>query len=388
VWEYRWYDTVVQGGKRPYRKLQVGTVDQYRTQAAARRALDAMRLNINKPTRSNPMQMTVADLIKHYESKELGKDRHGKTETTCEVYRIFIRTWIEPRWGKYRLFDVRTAEVEEWLRGQSLITQRGEQLANGTKGKLRNIFSALYSHAVRWEFASINPITGPSKGAGVRQSAKRRRTPDVLTALEVRKIMMELREPHHTLVLLAASTGFRSSELRGLKWQDVDFEACTANLQRGVVGKHIGEMKTASSKRLVPIAREVAHALQKLRSMSAYNEPGDWVCASVTANGRVPMWLGVLMTDHIKPAVKRAGVGKHVSWQTFRHSFSTMMKANGEDIKTVQESLRQSTLRITMETYTQAVPEHIRLAHNKIAGQLIGVPAATDATATEALVAP
>jgi integrase len=90
----------------------------------------------------------------------------------------------------------------------------------------------------------------------------------------------------------------------------------------------------------------------------------------------------------IQPAVERAGVGKHVSWHTFRHSFATLLKANGEDIKTVQESLRQSTLRIAMETYTQAVPEHIRLAHNKIAGQLIGMPAATDGVATEALVAP
>jgi integrase len=132
----------------------------------------------------------------------------------------------------------------------------------------------------------------------------------------------------------------------------------------------------------------VAYALQKLRSTSAYNQPGDWICASVTAKGRVPMWLGVLMTDHIQPAVKRAGVGKHVSWHTFRHSFATLLKANGEDIKTVQESLRQSTLRIAMETYTQAVPEHIRLAQNKIAGQLIGMPAATTGRATEALVAP
>lgn len=190
VWKYRWYDTAPQGGKRPYRKLQVGTVEQYRTQAAARRALDAMRLDINRPTRSNPTQMMVADLIEHYAAKELGKDRHSKAETTVEVYRGFIEQWIQPRWGSYRLKEVRTAEVEEWLR--STLVGHGKQpkpLAGGTKAKIRNIFSALFSHAVRWEFASMNPITGPSRGSGVRQSGRRQRTPDVLTISEIRRIL-------------------------------------------------------------------------------------------------------------------------------------------------------------------------------------------------------
>jgi integrase len=232
--------------------LQVGTVDQYRTQAAARRGLESLAAQYQQ---NNPIESYADDgsrldqALRVQEARQRrawkdGDNVRGVSHLHSDVDRTAM--------GKYRLVDVRTAEVEEWLRGQSLITQRGKQLANGTKGKLRSIFSA--SYAVRWEFASINPITGPSKGAGVRQSAKRRRTPDVLTALEVRKIMMEFQEPHRTLVLLAASTGFRSSELRGLKWQDVDFDACTINLQRGVLGKHIGEMKTASSRHLVPIA--------------------------------------------------------------------------------------------------------------------------------------
>jgi integrase len=381
VWEYRWYDPAATNGsgKRVYRKLIIGTVQEFKTESSAKRQLESMKLNINAPTtRKHPAQMTVSDLIAHYTEKEMGADRHSKTEGTCATYRTFIETWIAPRWGKYRIADVRTAEVEEWLRGSALRAKQdgAKPLANGTKAKIRNIFSALFSHAIRWEFASANPITGPSKGSGVRQSSKRERTPDVFTAAETRSILTELEEPHRTLVMLAASTGFRSSEIRGLKWGDVDFEACTIKLQRSVVGKHVGEMKTASSKRLVPIAKGMAAALRTLRGASAYNQREDWVCASPKAKGRVPIWLGVLMTDHIQPAAKRAGVEKHVTWHGFRHSFSTLLKANGEDIKTVQESLRHATVRITMETYTQAVPEHIRQAQEKIAGQLFASPAA------------
>src|SRR5205823_6015113 len=48
-------------------------------------------------------------------------------------------------------------------------------LARGSKAKIRNLMSALYSHAIRWEWAEKNPIKR------VRQSAKRSRVPDVLT---------------------------------------------------------------------------------------------------------------------------------------------------------------------------------------------------------------
>jgi hypothetical protein len=124
-----------------------------------------MRLDINKPTRSNPMQMTVADLIEHYAAKELGKDRHSKAETTVEVYRGFIEQWIKPGWGSYWLTEVRTAEVEEWLR--STLVGHGKQpkpLAGGTKAKIRNIFSALLllrlAVGVRFDEPDHRPFKG------------------------------------------------------------------------------------------------------------------------------------------------------------------------------------------------------------------------------------
>jgi integrase len=95
-----------------------------------------------------------------------------------------------------------------------------------------------------------------------------------------------------------------------------------------------------------------------------------------------------MMEDHIRPAISRAGIAKHVSWHTFRHSYATQLKANGEDIKTVQESLRHSTARMTMETYTQAVPEHIRRAQERIAEQLFVPPVMATGTGTEVHVAP
>ena len=62
-----------------------------------------------------------------------------------------------------------------------------------------------------------------------------------------------------------------------------------------------------------------------------------------------------VMCDYIQPAARKLGINKKMSWHTFRPTFSTLLKANGEDVKVVQELLRHSTARTTLDTYTQAL---------------------------------
>ena len=72
------------------------------------------------------------------------------------------------KWGDYALSDVRTVHVEEWLGTLPL--------ANASKAKIRSILSAIFNHAMCYEWMDRNPITL------VRHSAKRKREPDVLSA--------------------------------------------------------------------------------------------------------------------------------------------------------------------------------------------------------------
>lgn len=88
--------------------------------------------------------------------------------------------------------------------------------------------------------------------------------------------------------------------------------------------------------------------------------------ASLKSTGRVPIWGDSALEDHVRPALKRAGIKKHVSWHVFRHSFATLLKSNGEEIKTVQESLLHSTSAISLDVYTQAIPLALRHAQERI----------------------
>jgi len=62
----------------------------------------------------------------------------------------------------------------------------------------------------------------------------------------------------------------------------------------------------------------------------------------------------------------RLGILKQLSWHTFRHTFSTLLKANGEDVKVVQELLRHASAKITLDTYSQALNPQKRTAQSKV----------------------
>jgi site-specific recombinase XerD len=67
-----------------------------------------------------------------------------------------------------------------------------------------------------------------------------------------------------------------------------------------------------------------------------------------------PFWPNAVLQKIIRPAALRAGINKRVGWHTFRHTFSTMLIANGENVKVVQELMRHANSRCTLEVYSQA----------------------------------
>ena len=56
----------------------------------------------------------------------------------------------------------------------------------------------------------------------------------------------------------------------------------------------------------------------------------------------------------IRPAVLLAGINKKIGWHTFRYTYSTLLIANGENVKVVQELMRHASSRFTLEIYSQA----------------------------------
>lgn len=357
VWEFRWYEPTTNDGT-VYRKKVIGTIEEYQTESQAQRAADALRLTINAEQTSK--SVSISALVEHYRTEELSDENQRKAFSTKQAYKFYLKNWIMPRWGSFSLKDVKPVAVESWL--------KSVPRSRGSKAKIRNIMSALFNHARRYEWTDRNPITL------VRQSAKRERLPEVLTDEELQALIPHLSVRDRMLVLLDACTGLRVGELLGLKWSDVDFENGQLHVTRSVVDQVVGDCKTEASQKPVPLDSFLAEELLTWRSGCAYNQDDDWVFASPLTKGRQPYWPENLMKRGIRPAAKRAKIAKHISWHTFRRTFSTLLKANGEDIKTVQELLRHANSKITLDIYTQAVTPAKRAAQTKIVEMIVQKP--------------
>jgi len=86
--------------------------------------------------------------------------------------------------------------------------------------------------------------------------------------------------------------------------------------------------------------------------------------------GKQPYWPMTIMRMFIKPVAKRLGMG-NISWHTFRHTYSSLLHANGEDPKVVQELLRHSSIKVTMDIYTQAVTSEKRKAQSRVVEMIV-----------------
>jgi integrase len=108
-----------------------------------------------------------------------------------------------------------------------------------------------------------------------------------------------------------------------------------------------------------------------LERQTAYADAEDWVFASEHVQGRMPPWPDTLLDRVLQPAAKRAKIAKWVGFHTFRHTYSTLLKANGEDVKVVQELMRHANISTTMNIYTKALTPAKREAQSRVVDVLM-----------------
>ena len=398
---FRWWEFPPQPASPIRRKREVGRVDSMTIeQAEAIVAPWKIAANARRP---GPHSIrTMGELIAHFRISEMPEfndpdlnseaapadftEDERRSWSTKSRYHNLLITRIEPYWAKVPLASVVAGEVEKWLDEQTCFPSKKKQpdeveekpknLAAGSKAKIRDLMSVIFNHATRWGIFPTNPISGPGpKGGGVRQSTKREGTPDILEIGEMRSILAELGIRERALLSLDMITGLRRGELAGLKWKDIDFGNLVVNVVRSVVDQRTGKCKTEASAKPVPIDQYTADDLKAWRSVATFRNPEDWVFATDSnragkKRGKQPLWLAKIMSHHIQPLVKKLGMNKRVGWHTFRRTFTSLLTANNENVKVVQELLRHASVRTTLDIYAQAKMDAKRRAQAKIANSL------------------
>jgi integrase len=350
VFEYRYYKTRADG-KRVQANFVVGTVDELRTEAGAWAKIRNIGFDPNVSV-SSGKPITFGGLAKDYIRVELSDDQSQaaipKAHSTVVTYCRYLNRHILPRWETVRASDMEPLEIQNWL----LLLRKGG-LANSTLVKIRNVMLVIFKHGQRCGFLARTQEANPI--IFVRQSCASDYEPIVLTLPQCVDILSNLDNMHRVLVLADAATGLRISEILALRWSDVDWENSSIRVARAYVYGKFGPPKSRASKRPVPLHPLLATLLGAWRRETLYSGEDDFIFPSLRLKGKKPPRANMLVANHLQPAARKAGITGQVGFHTLRRTLASVLVANGNDPKLVQELLRHANVRTTLDIYAKAM---------------------------------
>jgi integrase len=160
---------------------------------------------------------------------------------------------------------------------------------------------------------------------------------------------------------LLANTGMRRSELLGLQWDDVDLDAATLSVNRGLVSVgyelHESRGKTTNSRRAINLDSTTVAVLaawkgwQQAERTAVGIHSEEWVFADLDGNPIHPHSI----SQTFERISARAGVPK-VRLHDVRHTHGTLLIKAGVPVKVVSERLGHGNPAFTIDTYQHVLP--------------------------------
>jgi integrase len=298
--------------------------------------------------------------------------------STIDSYRQHIRFHIRPFIGKIKLSQITAPlvrEFEDRLRrgdpapGEVVGAARSPPMVRKITGSL----GALMADAQERGLVARNVVRelrsrrqkGADSRADRRQKGHLKVGMDIPTRQEIKAIVDRLQGRWRPIILTAIFTGLRSSELRGLRWADIDFKSNELHVRQRVDQyRKFGAPKSESGERTIPLPPIVANMLKEWKLACPKGEPG---LVFPTGKGS-PENHANLITRGLIPACIAAGVtkadgkAKYSGVHALRHFYASWCINSKDDgglglsAKVAQARLGHSTIAMTLDTYGHLFP--------------------------------
>ena len=167
---------------------------------------------------------------------------------------------------------------------------------------------------------------------------------------EISKILEHSTGQFKNLFALAFFTGMRTGELIGLKWEDINFETMELTIQRTIGRGRISTPKTVSSIRTIEILEILQPYLRNQHKLTGKEN----TFVFLNENNTHYFDSNKIRDYTWRRTLKEAGVDYRTIYNT-RHTFASMMIANGEDILWVSHMLGHSHSEMTLRKYAKYI---------------------------------
>lgn len=204
---------------------------------------------------------------------------HDWKESTRRDYQVRFNKFILPKFGKYRVENIKRKDVKAFL--DDLLTK----LVPPTVREIQAMLSGLLNHAVDSELIEVNPAQG------LKVMGKRRKSSEVgpLTENQAKQLLdrakVYKKGVYYPVVLCLLRTGMRIGELQALQWGDIDFNERSIEIRRSWRHGRTTETKNRKRRRvdMTPHLAETLKALwvdQKKKALECGRPFAQWVFAN------------------------------------------------------------------------------------------------------------
>ncbi len=279
--------------------------------------------------------------------------------STTKRYRELADLHIKSRFGDLKLTALSKSLVQDFR--LELLQTNSRAMA----AKILRALSAILNNAM--EIGAVNQnVAATVKVGKLKREAEKIVVPD---RADLKAMIAATNETERPLILTAITTGLRPSELRGLRWRDIDLAAGTVTVrQRADQWGQIGPPKSEAGKRTIPIPPELVSELKawKLRS------PISQLDLAFPSSTGTPQWHSNLLRRMFFPLQVRAGLseskvdatGKPVvdeesqpvltrkyGFHSLRHAAASGWIESNIDLKRLQVWIGHENIRLTLDTY-------------------------------------
>jgi integrase len=313
-----------------------------------------VRLDITRgatiPVRDKTIGQIADDWLDH-----LREDR--REQSTINNYEQHLRLHILPAMGRQKIGKFGEEVIAAFRKHlQGRVDGNDQKMTRTLARSVWVTFKSLLRHA------RLAHLAQNVKGFSRDPRAKRKLEigKDVPSPTEIKRLYdatagdRPRQKRKRALLLVAAFCGLRASELRGLRWEDIKTDELQVDQRADRFG-NIGNPKSASSRRIVPLSPDVTQALREWRIAQ-----GGGTLVFATKRGTIETHTNMLrsLTLVMRDAgvVDKDGTAKY-TLHDFRHFFASWCISpkerggRGLSPKVVQEWLGHSTIAMTLDRY-------------------------------------
>jgi integrase len=259
---------------------------------------------------------------------------------TYESYELGLRRHVLPDFATWQVRAIGPDDLVAWIRKL--------RSAGYAPHSVHNYWGPLHlvlTYAVRLGVIASSPADRLTSAERPKPGAGRRR---FLDRHEIELLVRATPERYRVTIACGLFSGLRLSELLGLTWSQIDFrrDVIRVRHQMGRDGKR-RRLKTAAARRDVILMAQLARELRRLRLASPFSGDDDLVFCSTAGK---TIGHRNLTARGLEKAAHRAGL-ERVTFHVLRHTFASILIAQGHDPVFVSRQLGHANAAITLKVY-------------------------------------